>query len=327
MKILTSLLCLLLLLSCSTEKNYEIENQQYNCLKEKYQANGNANLDELMLAIENELIKQDFLKDHSSAGFFKCIQLIAEEDEKPLSISSKLSRSILKGQGYGLKCTKTIVDLDKLNKSRLTEVMTGVQSIFEEMTRDEGGINTKRMADDLVKVFKQEDFDHPFYRLSAFYVITFLAEFEYQNQNRGVLGRTNKMMTTPMSEKSQMNILINKQNQILIDEVEVSFDAFSKKVDQLFTKSRTESKQSKRIKDRGDYPVGRAFISFGNEKETDYDFYLKVFKQLESSYAKVLNELAIEVFKQPFDQLNKEQQKNIKDLQPWMVSESEPVGD
>ncbi len=322
MKNLASILCVLLCISCFSSKKYELEDQQYHCMKEDYQSKENLNLDELILAFENKLIEQGFLEDHSSASLLKCLQSMAKEDGKPISISPALSKSMLVSQGYAQICIMDIQDSSLIANSRIAEVQKGIQNVFAEIETT-GDINPQYIGEGLVKVFKQEDFDHPLYRLTAFLVVGFLAEFE--NQNRASLGRTNQMTPASISEEWQMRVLINKQNKIFVNDEEISFDDFTVKVDQLFARSRTESKQSKRIKDKGDYALGRAFISLANEKDTDYDFYLKAYKQLQSSYAKILNMVALEVFNQPFDQLNKDQQKSIKGLQPWMVSESEPV--
>lgn len=326
MKLFINLLCLLLLFGCSSSEKYAIEDQQYNCLKEKYQENENADLDELVLEFENQLIEQGFLKDHSSASFLKCLESMTENKERSLSIPLDLSKSISLTQRYSKLCQMDMKDSILLANSRFAEVQKEIQNVFDEVEKS-GDLNLQRIAEGLAQAFKQEDFDHTLYRLSTFPVVSFLSELNKQKENSGILGGKNRMSSEPISEKWQMSILIDNKNKIFINNKEVAFDDFSGKVDQFFTRSRTESKQLKRIEGKGNYALGRAFISFGNDRETDYDFYLKVYKQLEKSYTKVLNKLAKEVFNQPFDQLNKKQQKSIKELQPWMVSESEPTRD
>ena len=211
MKILANLLCILLFLSCSTSKDYEIEDQQYSCLKENYQAKENINLDELILEFENKLIEQGSLKDHSSASFLKCLQSMPKKDGKPLAIPSVLSRSMLASQRYDLLCSRDIQDSTLLAKSRYAEVAKGTRNVFAKVG-ETGDIDPQSIGEGLVKVFKQEDFDHPLYRLSAFLVIGFLAEFE--NQNRGVVGRLNQASSAPISDEWRMKVLIKKEDKI-----------------------------------------------------------------------------------------------------------------
>jgi len=310
--------------ACATSTSYEVEDQHYNCLKENFQNKENANLDEIILEYENKLIEQGFLQDHSSASFLKGINAIAEKGGQLPSIPSTLSRSMLLSRQYNSTCSKDIQDSILLSNSRFTEVTKETKNVFTRIG-EAGDIDPKSVVEGMAKIYKQEDFDHPLYRINVFFVISFLQQFE--NQDRGIVGGLKRPSSAPISEKWTMKLFLNKQNEIFINDEEVSFDQFTEKVDQFFARSRTESKQSKRIKDRGNYALGRAFINFGNEKETDYDFYLKVYKQLKNIHAKLLSELSMEVYNQPFDKLNKEQQKSIKGLQPWMVSESEPVGD
>ncbi|MCB0703928.1 MAG: hypothetical protein KDC34_01405 [Saprospiraceae bacterium] len=68
----------------------------------------------------------------------------------------------------------------------------------------------------------------------------------------------------------------------------------------------------------------KTIISLRNQRETNYGFYLQVYQQVREVYNRLRNEAAEEQFGKPFDQLNSEQQKTIRNQIPLLISEAEP---
>ena len=69
----------------------------------------------------------------------------------------------------------------------------------------------------------------------------------------------------------------------------------------------------------------KALVSLKNDRGTSYGTYLNVFNELKAAYNELREEKAIELYKKPFEELEREQQKEIKKMIPLVISEAEPT--
>lgn len=67
-----------------------------------------------------------------------------------------------------------------------------------------------------------------------------------------------------------------------------------------------------------------AVISMQNDNGTSYDVYLEVYNEVKAACNQLRNELSKEKFGFTYDKLTREQQKQIRELAPCIISEAEP---
>ena len=68
----------------------------------------------------------------------------------------------------------------------------------------------------------------------------------------------------------------------------------------------------------------KAIVSLQNDRGTEYMTYIQVQNELAAAYNELRNEKALMKFGEPFVNLNKTQQKEIRKMYPQKISEAEP---
>ncbi|MCK8480629.1 ExbD/TolR family protein [Psychroserpens algicola] len=66
-----------------------------------------------------------------------------------------------------------------------------------------------------------------------------------------------------------------------------------------------------------------AVISLTNDKQTSYDFYIKVQDELTKAYYELRNQYSETVLKKPSNELSKEELQNVRAAYPFILSEAE----
>lgn len=72
------------------------------------------------------------------------------------------------------------------------------------------------------------------------------------------------------------------------------------------------------------FPVSKQIISLQNDRGTSYDMYIKVQNELVAAYNELRNELAMEKFGLPYEDLTEDQEDAVQDVYPQRISEAEP---
>jgi biopolymer transport protein ExbD len=73
-----------------------------------------------------------------------------------------------------------------------------------------------------------------------------------------------------------------------------------------------------------EYPVSKQIISLQNDRGTSYEMYIKVQNELVAAYNDLRNELAMDKFGKPYDELDEDRGDAIQDIYPQRISEAEP---
>lgn len=61
-----------------------------------------------------------------------------------------------------------------------------------------------------------------------------------------------------------------------------------------------------------------------NDRGSSYQAYISVQNELVAAYNELRNELALQKWQRPYEELNDEQQKAIREIYPQRISEAEP---
>ena len=132
-----------------------------------------------------------------------------------------------------------------------------------------------------------------------------------------------------IKERNIFEVLVNANNQLLVEGqlMQVSELREEAKVFIVSNPGRADLPEFK-LTDvpffGSQYPVSKQIISLQNDRGTSYEMYIKVQNELVAAYNDLRNELAMDKFGAPYDELDEEEYKAIRAIYPQRISEAEP---
>ncbi len=156
-----------------------------------------------------------------------------------------------------------------------------------------------------------------------------------------------------VKERNIFIVLINKDNKLAIEGEPAEISELKERVKEFFTnpnddpnltekvlfsdllaqemaKKNPDQEKIKLYKDiiktfGPDVAKPKGVVSLQNDRNTVYGKYLEVQNEIVAAINELRNDLAKQTFGKPFDELNDYQQKMIKEIFPFAISEAEPV--
>ena len=83
-------------------------------------------------------------------------------------------------------------------------------------------------------------------------------------------------------------------------------------------------KEMKEIEGFGQYPVSKGVVSLQNDRGTSYNSYLRVQNELVKAFNEIRDDFAMSNFGSKYRDLDKDQQKIVREAIPQSISEAEP---
>lgn len=156
----------------------------------------------------------------------------------------------------------------------------------------------------------------------AFLLLIFFLVTTTISEDKGVLVKLPPWSNEPppelrLNERNVYSVLVNAQNQLLVRKTPMDI-----------------SRLRDDAKDFIMNPTGRpdmaenprkAIISLKNDRGTEYKTYLEVYNELKAAYNELREEEARKRHNKSFDFLNKDQQRDIRNSIPLVISEAEPT--
>ncbi len=121
----------------------------------------------------------------------------------------------------------------------------------------------------------------------------------------------------PVHDRNIFIVLLNQNNQLLVEEKPMDMDDLKDATIEFITNNGKNSTLS-------DEP-GKAIVSLRNHRLTSYDTYVAVQDQLTAAYNQIRNSISNQRFGKPFEDLNRDQAKEIRKDYPMNISEAEPI--
>lgn len=123
--------------------------------------------------------------------------------------------------------------------------------------------------------------------------------------------------TAKIKEKNLLPVLINANEQLLVRGEEMDINMLKDKVVEFITNPQQQD----------NYPATpqEAIVSLQNDRGTKYEAYINVYNELQAAYNQLRNEEAERKHGTIFDNLTREQRKEIIDKYPMKLSEAEPT--
>ncbi len=131
-----------------------------------------------------------------------------------------------------------------------------------------------------------------------------------------------------IKERNVFVVLINSHNKLLVEGQPMQIRDLKDKAKEFIAnpldKANLPEKKMTEIKYFGNYPVSKGIVSLQNDRGTNYKTYLAVQNELVAAYNELREELSMQKFGKPFDELKEDQKKSIRKIYPQRISEAEP---
>jgi biopolymer transport protein ExbD len=122
---------------------------------------------------------------------------------------------------------------------------------------------------------------------------------------------------TKLKTRNVYSVLVNADNQLLIRGEPMNIETLKENT-KIFIRN------PQRREDMAETPT-KAIISLKNDRGTKYGTYLRVYNELKAAYNELRNEEALKRFGKEFEFLDNNQQKEIREDIPLVISEAEPT--
>lgn len=283
--------------SCGQTKENEIEGILLDCLTQSYgeqQVDIIKELDEL----EAYLIESKSLESTSGQSYFDFYEKIVELNDIPATLDNDRFENIFKltpNQFYSVHC------LEELNQLDSTTI---ANSKFKQMTvaikkADLDEVSPSNIAKAITSVLRSSDFDNPYYRAVALLTIAYSA-----NTDKGLERQLTPNDSENNNASEPITVSTTDKNQIIVKGKEVSQEELTSILRNFIMINKSNH-----------------LIKFQADKGTSYDFYLKVQDAIKSVYNDLQDELANEKFRKTYNELNKNEQKEIREIYPFRMTE------
>lgn len=283
--------------SCGQTKNNEIESILHDCLVKSYkeqQVNINQELDEL----EKYLISSKSLKSSAGQSYFDFYKEIAELNDIPATLDYDRFENIYKltpNEFYSADC------LDKLKRLDSTTIANSKysQMTFAIQNAAQNEVSPSSIAKAITSVLKPSDFDKQYYRAVALLTIAYTA-----NSDVGLQRQLKTKDNEDNATYESILVTLTEEDQIILNENEISQEELKTTLTEF-------------IKANGSNHV----INFRADEGTSYDFYLRVQETIKTVYNDLRVKLAKEKFNKSYNELNEDEQKEIREIYPFRVKE------
>lgn len=156
----------------------------------------------------------------------------------------------------------------------------------------------------------------------AFLLLIFFLVTTTIVEDKGILVLLPRWETTPpislpVNERNVLNVLVNGKNELLVEN-EIALIENLREQTKLFISNPMHSHELPE-------KPAKAIISLKNDRSTSYETYIGVYNELKGAYSELRDEEARRVYNKGFEMLEKEQQKEIKNKIPLIISEAEPT--
>jgi biopolymer transport protein ExbD len=133
-----------------------------------------------------------------------------------------------------------------------------------------------------------------------------------------------------INERNVFVVLVNKNNDLLVEgdyeRIENLRERTKEFMENPYNDENLPEKEPKEVPYFGEVMVTKGVISLRNDLDTKYGTYLAVQNELVAAINELRDKLANEKWGKPYDDLDEDQQKAVREIYPQKISEAEPKG-
>ena len=129
-------------------------------------------------------------------------------------------------------------------------------------------------------------------------------------------------------ERNVLMVFVSGNNQLMVAGQRMDISGLCEKAKAFITNPTNDpsmpEKEMTEIPLLGNYPVSKGLISLQNDRSTSYDTYIQVQNELTKAFNEAKNELALQRFGRPLEDLSDAQKQAVNKAIPVKISEAEP---
>ncbi len=129
-------------------------------------------------------------------------------------------------------------------------------------------------------------------------------------------------------ERNVLMVFVSGNNQLMVAGQRMDISGLCEKAKVFITNPTNDpsmpEKEMTEIPLLGNYPVSKGLISLQNDRSTSYDTYIQVQNELTKAFNEAKNELALQRFGRPLEDLSDAQKQAVNKAIPVKISEAEP---
>ena len=301
--------------SCAQKSQYEFEDKLYACLKEN---TTHLNLDEVIIAVENEWNKTGNLKSSTNSNLHEILTKIIETGKFDFSLPTEIKHQLNQVNFQDARCSSFLVESAFPQNTRSFKIFLGFKEMFGRIS-DAESLNPNFIASEFLKVLNKKDLQHPLIKLIFYKSISQFSPAE----NSGVVSKLpawsdDQPDISKIKPRNVYTISVGKNQGILVRDKKIELNQLKDKVKSFISNPNRE-------KDLSESPT-KAIISLKSQRETPYETYLKVLDEIRAAFWEMRNDKAEELYNLMFDELDEARRKKVRNMFPLVITESESTG-
>lgn len=292
--LLTIVIILKCFISIGQEYNNSLESILYECLNEGFKSKG-IDIELELNELENELIRNNILETSSKESYFNFYKKVVESNDIIGKIDYRKFEKILSvkiQEYYSKECLDRILLLDSMTIKASKYYQLNEKNNESALN---GKISPSIISRNIVTTLSPQDFENKYYRANALLSILHIISLEV-NENEPKL----------RNEDYHIRLVINvtSKNQVFIENKEVSFEELKSQLEK-FIKFNKENHK----------------IIFISEKETKYNFYIKVQNSILETYSTLRDKMSFELYRKAFQELTDSEKNEVTRIYPTRIFE------
>lgn len=124
------------------------------------------------------------------------------------------------------------------------------------------------------------------------------------------------LVNVPANDRNVLEILVNAKDELLVEKELIALNEL---------RGITKKHINNHNQDKA-YSISpdKAIVSIKNDRGTSYETYIAVQNEIRAAYRELRDNYADQQFNKYYQQLNMEQQKQVRQIYPLRISEAEP---
>ncbi len=293
----------LLLLSCQPEVEYSVEDEIMNCFIRQYEEYG-VDVSKSIDSANSALVNYKVLPDISGSSFISMLTQIRDSNGLPFEPSEDLIASLESIQllPSGLNCVdSSYISFDSTDF--YNSKLSGFITIFDALAQS-GDVSVESIANDILNMFDEEDFDHPLYSTIGTLALSNL--IKVQGDSRAL-----RLLPPPTGgfndvPKVTLELKLTKDDDLLIDDVSHDPQQVSEMVLEFIRKNELSG-----------------LIKINVERNASFELYTQLLDDVNLAYERFYDSKSRELYEDSYESLTPEQQSEIRKQFPKLISLSE----
>ncbi len=120
-----------------------------------------------------------------------------------------------------------------------------------------------------------------------------------------------------MKQRNILSVLINAQDELLVEKEPARIANLRETVKEFIVNPMHDENKAE--------APNKAVVSLQNDRGTKYKTYLAVYNELKAAYRELWEEEAMKSFHKKYQDLNREQQRKVRNKYPLVISEADPT--